>query len=124
MEFGRGDLSFLSHELFHAYEFETGEISLPLHLRLNVISPLKWLAYDLEDEKAGDDRADFFGFRTKSSASYANLDRTLDGQRFRSRTYQVTVNNLIYSSHASRQFVATDTKQAFRVGGKTYRPEN
>ena len=120
-----GGLGFLSHELLHAYQFDKGEISLPLHLRLNTISPLQWLTYDLEDEKAGDARADFFGSRTKSSTATEHLNRTLGGQRFGDRTFQMTIQNLtIYSSHARRQQLANESRQAFRIDGRTYKPQN
>ena len=117
-------LDFLSHELLHAYQFETGEISLQIHVSLNPIKPLAWLAIDLLDEQQADKRADFFGSKTQTSTATNSIEREVGGVKLKNRTTQSTVQYLFHSSHAGRQATANASRQAFRIGGFTYKPEN
>ena len=115
----------LAHELKHASQFERGTLSLPLHNNKRSITPLGWLAYDLQDEIAGDNRADLFGSKTKSSTTASHTNLTIGGQRLVDRNIQYTVGSLTYYQTIERlQSFADKARQALRLNGRTYRPSN
>lgn len=107
-----GGLSFLAHELKHAYQFETGNFSTGFMRDGS-------LFYDKQDEVEAYARGELFG-GPRGHTTVGNLPSIYSN--LQSGPMDATkLPQIILTAPGELQKLATRTKSAFRVGGITYR---
>ncbi len=112
------DLGLLSHELKHAYQFETGQYSVGPALSG---VPYSNLLYDRSDEVAGYQRGAFFGGQSYNSNSLPqDYQNVANGQYNYSNVPPMSAVIGTPNQNQHLQNVANRTGHAFRVGGQTY----
>jgi RHS repeat-associated protein len=116
-------LGLFAHELKHAHQFETGQLSLTIYAggknSFRTLTPRDWLAYDQQDEIDAYMRQGLFG-ASRSSLPPSYTGRIVSGVKFPST--QNTMTPYSKSSHADLQRISNNARQAFRINGTTYSP--
>ena len=101
------NVGFFAHELKHAYQFETGAFSS---------GPKGVPFYDQSDEREAIGRGAMFGSTQMWSSEYDNLPKgPIDA------TNHPNIMHLL-NNPTVLQNISTQTKSAFRINGKTYKP--
>ncbi len=107
--------NFLSHELKHAYQFETGKLSF------SASTGKAGILYDLQDEVEAYQRGALFGGQSKSfreiQREYAKIQDREDQRQLYS---QFSYNQTYYDGFTSAGFIRTGNAQVWR--GQVKRP--
>ncbi|WP_428229470.1 RHS repeat domain-containing protein [Flavobacterium sp.] len=111
------DLGLFSHELKHAFQFETGQTSLSFDRK-----PVVNFLHDGFDEVEGYQRGQLFGQRENINTPADLSSKGLYGGL---QTGPITIHNYSYgqmmnSNNAALNYLAKQKQQAFRINNTTY----